>query len=109
MTTEEIKAWLNGEIENYPDRSDAEDLYAYMIRLVDRILPIYRSELIAVLKDWIQLHTPTKTNLVLEITHIYHLTELREDLERLLNDVKDGRVFKNYYYKDIERVLKKLS
>ena len=109
MTAEQLRKWLDGELNNYPERTSGEELYSFFIRQTAKFVKSNRRELIEALTYWLKLRIEPKTMLALDIAEKHNLTELREEIEDLLKDVESGRAFKPYYGQFIINTLKKLS
>ncbi len=109
MTGEQLREWLDEELNNYPERTSGEELYSFFIKQTEKYVKSNRRELIEALTYWLRLRTEPKTMLALDVAEKHNLTELREEIENLLRDVENGIAFKPYYGQFITKALKKLS
>ena len=108
MSTNPVLDQLNSEVAAFPTRASGEELYDYVGRLAARILSTNREALAAAMADWLKLRMEPKTMLAVQIASDLRLVEVRPELESLLNDVLESRVFLPYYAKPIEATLLKL-
>lgn len=113
MTPNEIINWLNSVIDEYPDRVSGEIFFPFMIKQAGKALPNERHALVVAMRLWLKsFSTPEealRTDLAMAIAAAYKLSELKPDIEELLEAVKSGLAFKPYYAKFIERYLKELG
>jgi len=108
MTKDEMKQWLEGEIANFPERASGEEGYRFMLRQTARALDADRQALVEVLRDWLLLRAEPRTMLAVEIAASHHVDELRNDIEELLEDVKEGEAFKPHYVRPIMEALSRI-
>ncbi len=101
MNSKAAREWLEGELEGFPSRASGEDLYRFFLQITKRIVesddPEDRAWLIEGLREWIGLRNEPRTMLAVEIASVYHLHEMREDIQRLLDDVRAGNTFSRFY------------
>jgi hypothetical protein len=100
---------LDSEVAGFPSRASGEQGYEFINRIAARYVKSERSMLIAALTDWLLLRSEPKTMIALDIAGNLNLTELRSEIEKLLEDVQNGIVFMPFYSRPIEVVLKLLS
>lgn len=107
MTAEEIRLWLDEEVANYPERASGEELYRYLVRRTAPLVETDRQALVEALALWLQLRDESgpQTMLALEIAAKHGLFELRDEIEKLLNDIRAGKAFLPYYEKWVTRTL----
>jgi hypothetical protein len=107
MAAEEIRMWLEEEVANYPERASGEELYRYLVRRTAPLVETDRQALVKALASWLQLREESgpQTILALEIAANHHLSELRDEIEKLLNDVRAGKAFLPYYEQWVTRAL----
>lgn len=107
MTAEQIQAWLEEEIANYPERASGTELYRYLINRTTSLAKTDRKALAGALASWLRLREETgpQTILALEIAAAHHLFELRDEIEKLLNDIRAGKAFLPYYEQWVTRAL----
>ena len=110
MTAEEVRMWLEEEVANCPERASGEELYRYLVRRTAPLVESDRQSLVEALTAWINLREESgpQTMLALEIAAKHHLTELRDEMEKLLNDIRAGKAFLPYYEQWVTRALEQL-
>ena len=91
MTPAEVAEWLQEMWANSPIPDSGEQSYRYLRSRVERVVNERREELIGGLRVWLSLRSEPKTMLAADLAADFHLTELRPDLFRLLEDVQAGR------------------
>lgn len=96
---------LDFELEEFPDRASGEQLYEYIGKQAARYSKSDRSELVVALMEWLKLRSEPKTMIALDIAGNLRLSELRPEIEMLLRDVEQGKVFLPFYAKPIRAVL----
>ena len=109
MKSDELRKWLDGQLENFPERASGEEGYEFMIRQTQKVVEMDRAALVQVLTDWLRLRTVPRTDLAISIAVAHKLSELRDEIETLLNDVNVGKAFKPYYAKRIASALEKVK
>lgn len=100
-----VEKWLDSEVENFPARASGEELYEYMEKAALQALSDSRSEFVMAMTHWLRLRSEPKTMIAVEMIGKFKLSELSEDLEELLDDVAQGKVFKLYYDRPIKKAL----
>lgn len=110
MTAEEIRMWLEEEVASYPERASGEELYRYLVRLTAPLVKSDRESLVQALAMWLRARTESgpQTMLALEIVAKHRLSELRDEIEKLLNDIRAGKAFLPYYEQWAIRALEHL-
>jgi len=108
MTGEEIRAWLDDEIANFPERASGEELYAYLTRRTLGVAQTDRAAFAEALSAWLQLRSEPRTMLAVDLAAKHRLTELRSEIADLLDDVRDGEAFKPFYDRPIQEALEQL-
>lgn len=103
-----MQEWLDDAVGQYPPRSSGEDFYGFMIKLVGDAVAEERAALVGALTTWLRMRKEPKTMVAVEIAAVYHLHELRQEIERLLGDVKSGVSFKPYYARGIIEALARI-
>ncbi len=109
MTTEDVRRWLDDEVDRFPERAAGEDLYRYIVQRTKQAAESDRSALTSALNDWLHLRSEPKTMLAVEIISKHHLIELRPEVEQLLADVRDGEAFKPFYEQPIRSALEEMD
>ncbi len=108
MNSAEIMTWLEEELAVFPERASGEELYTYLFKRTIPLVELDRESFVTALSEWLNLRSEPRTMLAVEIATKHHLKELRDDIEKLLNDVEKGRAFKSYYNDPIRDALQKL-
>ncbi len=108
MTKTEILAWLEGEVQGYPERATGNECEDYVVRLAGRIVESDRAELAEAMHEWIG-QRGKRTLLAVRIVAEYKLRELKPVIQRLLEDVRVGKVFSPYYEEFIAPALRRMS
>ena len=96
---------LNSEVTEFPTRASGEQLYEHIGNIAARYARTERSALVAALTNWLLLRLEPKTMIAIDIAGKLQLTELRPEIERLLIDIEQGRVFMPFYARPIKAVL----
>lgn len=91
MTPAEVAEWLQEMWANSPIPESGEQSYRYLRSRVERVVDERREELISGLRIWLSLRSEPKTMLAADLAADFHLTELRPDLFRLLEEVEAGQ------------------
>ena len=105
MTGDEVRTWLEAELKSFPDRATQVEFYGYFLRRVGDVIDTERPNVVAALAHWLRSHSEPRTTLALEIAEAYRLDELRPELERLLQDVSEGKALLPYYSRYIRQAL----
>jgi hypothetical protein len=108
MTKQEILDRLEGEVQVYPERATANECEDFIVRLAGRVLQSDRQALVEAMRDWI-LQRGQRTLLAVRIAGEHKLSELRPDIQRLLEEVSAGGAFQPYYEEFIAPALKQLQ
>lgn len=110
MTAEEVRIWLEEELASYPERASGEELYRYLVRRTAPLVESDRQSLVKALSVWLNLRDESgpQTMLALEIAAKHHLTELRDEMSKLLNDIRAGKAFLPYCEQWVVRALEQL-
>jgi hypothetical protein len=108
MTGEEIRAWLDDELANFPERTSGEELYAYITRRTAGVAETDRASLVEALSGWLKLRSEPRTMLAVDLAAKHRLTELRGEIADLLDDVRDGEAFRPFYDRPILEALERL-
>ena len=109
MTGEEVKDWLDAEVEQFPQRASGEDLYRYIVQRTKHAAESDRWALVSALTVWLGLRSEPKTMLAVEIISKHNVVELRSAVEQLLADVLDGEAFKAFYEQPIRSALEEMD
>ena len=86
-----MKEWLEEMWDNSPDPYSGEESYRWLQSRVERIVRDEREALIGALRIWLSLRSGPETMAAADLAADFHLTELREDLFKLLEDIDGGR------------------
>ncbi len=108
MTKPEILEWLEGEVQGYPERATGNECEDHIVRLVGRVVESDRSELAEAMREWIE-QRGKRTLLAVRIAAEHKLRELKPDIQRLLDDVRAGKVFLPYYEELIAPALNRIE
>ena len=108
MTKREILEWLEGEVQSYPERTTGNECEDHIVRLAGRVVESDRSELAEAMREWID-QRGKRTLLAVRIAAEHKLRELKPDIQRLLEDVRAGKVFSPYYEEFIAPALKRIE
>ena len=108
MKKQQILEWLDGEAQGYPERATGNECEDFIVHLAGRIVESDRSELVAAMREWIA-QRGKRTLLGMRIAVEHKLHELKPDIQQLLDDVREGRVFQPYYEEFIEPSLKQMG
>jgi hypothetical protein len=108
MTKPEILEWLEGEVQGYPERATGNECEDFIVRLVGRVVESDRNELVVAMREWIE-QRGKRTLLAVRIAAEHKLRELTPDIQRLLEDVRAGKVFSPYYEEFIAPALKRIE
>ena len=108
MTRQEILKWLEGEVQGYPERATGNECEDFIVRLAGRVVQSHRHELVEAMRHWI-IERGKRTLLAVRIAAEHKLSELKPDIERLLEDVCAGRAFSPYYKEFITPALKRIE
>ena len=108
MTGDEVRVWLDDEVANFPERTSGEDLYPYIMRRTAGVAEADRASLGEALSGWLKLRSEPKTMLAVELAAKHQLTELRGEIEELLDDVRNGEAFRPFYDRPIIEALEQL-
>jgi hypothetical protein len=96
---------LDAEVAGFPTRASGEQGYEYMNNIVARYAVSEREELIAARKEWLLLRSEPKTMLAVDIAGKQHLRELLPELQQFLADVEQGKAFKPFYARPIQKAI----
>lgn len=96
---------LDAEVAGFPARASGEQGYEHINHLVTRYAISEREELIAALNEWLILRSEPKTMLAVDIAGKHHMRELLPELQRLLADVEQGKAFKPFYVRSIQKAI----
>jgi len=107
MTKQDIIKWLDGEVKSYPPRATGNECGQFVTRLAARVVESDRNELVAAMREWIT-QRDKRTLLAMNIAVDLKLLELKPDIQRLLEDVRAGKVFSPYYEEFIAPALKRM-
>jgi hypothetical protein len=91
MTAIEMAEWLEEMWTNSPDPHSGEESYRWLQSRVERIVRDEREALIGALQNWLSLRSVPETMTAADLAADFHLTELRPDLFKLLEDIEGGR------------------
>lgn len=108
MTGEEIRAWLDDELANFPTRASGEELYDYLARRTAGIAETGRESLVEALSAWLNLRSEPRTMLAVDLAAKHRLSELRGEIADLLDAVRGGEAFKPFYDRPILEALEQL-
>ncbi|MCA3020194.1 MAG: hypothetical protein ING61_00240 [Rhodocyclaceae bacterium] len=109
MSANPVLDQLNSQVAAFPTRASGEELYDYVGRFAARFSSSDRDALAAAMTDWLILRNEPKTMLAVQITSDLQLVEVRPELEALLMEIREGRVFLPFYAKPIEAALLSLQ
>ena len=96
---------LDAEVAGFPSRASGEQGYEYINKIAARYVKSERSNLVAALTSWLQLRSEPKTMIAVDIAGKLSLNELRIEIEKLLVDVEQGKVFLPFYARPIKAML----
>lgn len=96
MMTEQVLRWLDDEVRRFPERATGNECEDYVVQLAGSIVESDRNALVAAMREWIE-RRDRQTLLGVRIAGEHELIELKPAVERLLEDVRAGRVFSPYY------------
>ena len=105
---EAVLSWLEAELKAFPDRTPQDEFYGYFLRRAGEAIGTDRSSVVSALTIWIQSRSEPRTMLALKISPAYHLSELRPEIEQLLNDIMAGRAFLPYHSRYVLEALDNL-
>ena len=108
MTKQKILAWLESEVQGYPERATGNECEDHVVRLAGRVAESDRSELVEAMREWIE-QRGRRTLLAVRIAAEHKLRELKPDIQRLLEDVRANKVFSPYYEEFIAPALKRIE
>jgi hypothetical protein len=110
MNTDDAIQWLEGELQGFPSRADGAELYRFFIRIVRQPLENVeeRPLLIDALRHWLSLRSEPRTMLAVEIASVFQLSELRVNIEGLLEDIKSGKSFQPFYARGVLAALQQI-
>jgi len=108
MTKQEILEWLDGEVQGYPERATGNECEDHVVRLAGRVVESDRNALVEAMRDWIE-QRDKRTLLAVRIAAEHKLRELKPHIQRLLEDVRAGKVFSPYYEEFIAPALKRIE
>lgn len=91
MTTIEMLEWLEEMWLNSPAPGSGEASYRHLRFHVERIVNSQRGPLVSALRNWLSLRSEPKTMVAADLAADFHLSELRPDLFKLLDDIERGR------------------
>jgi len=105
MTKEEIENAFETDFTNPSSIKSGEYLVDNVLSRARKLEHEHKSELVEVLRSWIQQRTEPRTMLAVTIAGELRLTELRTELDTLTAAVKSGECFLPFYLRQIERAL----
>lgn len=108
MTKQEILEWLEDEVQGYPERATGNECEDHIVRLAGRIVESDRNALVEAVREWIEKRDK-RTLLAVRIAAEHRLRELKPHVQRLLEDVRAGKVFSPYYEEFIAPALKRIE
>ena len=91
MTAIEMLEWLEEMWSNSPAPDSGEQSYRHLQFHVERIVKSQREPLVIALRKWISLRSEPRTMVAADLAADFHLSELRPELFKLLNDIEGGR------------------
>ena len=91
MTAIEMLEWLEEMWINSPAPDSSEASYRHLQFHVERIVNSQREPLVSALRNWLSLRSEPKTMVAADLAADFHLSELRPDLFKLLDDIEGGR------------------
>ena len=113
MTGEDLIKYLRETIAARPiDRTAGGELIELVIAETRAAAETERAALVAAMRQWLELRSEPWTMLAADVVAEYHLSELREELFKLLDAVAAGQVFhpglRDYYARRISDVLSRI-
>lgn len=113
VTGEVLLNWLEGLIENSPERKSGEEDFVFFLCQIERTVNIEKKEernaLVWALGKWIDSGHNFKTPFAIEVVKKYSLHELEPNIFSLLKAVRKGTVFKPYYARFLEKALEEIK
>jgi hypothetical protein len=107
MKKQEILEWLEGEVQGYPERATGNECEDHIVRLAGRVAESDRNALVEAMRDWIE-QRDKRTLLAVRIVGEQALRELKPHIQRLLDEVRTGKVFSPYYEEFIAPALRRI-
>lgn len=108
MSGSDVLATLEGELDAFPVRAPAPDLYRHMLGVAERIALAQRPALAAALRTWIAARTEPRTMIAVNLVQELAMSELQPDLEQLRDDIRKRKAFLPYYTRWVDEALAKL-
>ena len=108
MTKQEILDWLEAEVQAYPERATGNECEDFIVRLAGRLVQSDRNQLVEAMRQWIN-ERGKRTLLAVRIAAEHKLSELKTEIDHLLQDVRAGRAFSPYYEEFIAPALKRIE
>lgn len=105
MTGEEIRIWLEREVDGVPPRWEGVDLHEHMVRRTSVAAREERGALVEALTVWLRRCREPETMLAVEMALAHGLVELRSDLHWLAGEVRARRAFLPHYEATIAKAI----
>jgi hypothetical protein len=100
---------FEAELRGHPDRDSAVDLYRHMLDLAQRTDANDHEGLVGALDAWLKQRSEPRTMIAVDIAGKLKLTELQEELGRLLDDVCANKAFLPHYTRWINEAIQAMS
>ena len=100
---------FEAEIHGHPDRDSGVDLYRHMLNLSQQVDVNDHEGLVGALDAWLKQRSEPRTMIAVDISGKLKLTELRGELDRLLEEVRSGKAFLPHYTRWIDEAIRALS
>ena len=109
MSIRSALEYFDAELRGHPDRDSAVDLYRHMLDLAHRVDVSDREGLIGALDAWLKQRSEPRTMIAVDLIGKLKITEFREELGQLLEQVRAGKAFLPHYTRWIEDAIQAMS
>jgi hypothetical protein len=109
MSKEEVLSELQKDIERNKNEKYGEYFYDDVKKRLKYLIISDKIGVIEVLRSWINMRHPQYTIVAAWLAGDFMITELKPDLEKLREDIRNGKSFKPYYVKFIDNSLKAID
>ena len=100
---------FEAELSGHPDRDSAVNLYRHMLDLAQQVDVNDHEGLVRALDAWLKQRSEPRTMIAVDIAGKLKLTRLREELGRLLEEVRAGKAFLPHYARWISETIQAMS
>jgi hypothetical protein len=109
MSKEEVLAEFDIDLKDPVSLKDGEYLYEQILVRAKRTIINDRIGMVEVLRYWLSLRKALYTMMAVDLIKDLVISELKPELNILMEDIESGKVFLPYYKQWVDRALKAIS